>query len=364
MLKKKIIALLIISSMFVSGCNKNNDSLESFSSEESSSEESSVDISSEVEVIKEQLLSYEKLSVSFNGNNLTNYTETIENDVSTKEGFKDVSFVGEINYKDFDQENIDALKGEIKLNDIDGTFYLDETLTLNDGYLYSYVSNNTVYFDYSCSDLRNVISSYIYQNQTDDTVSFDDIYNELPEKFYISNYTFVELIEELQNNSEDSSSNDSVSKDTIFIILAKLFELNNKYEFLKIEPTLEGTKVSLELDRSIVRDILIDLLLDYMNNPIATRDDVASIVDVFFEQFVKIDISLTIIISYEGDVKSGNISLDIETNNELDGIVTNNYLCGNINFEALYDDVVVNIPMDLPSYLPYELIIDNKETTI
>ena len=289
MKKNKYIALIIISSLFVASCNKNENSESSeFISSEEISEESSIDVSSDIENIKQQLLSYEKLSVSLTGNNLSSYSEVIEEDVISKSGFNNLSFNGSINYVDFDQDNLANLKASVDLNNIDGDFYFDDTVTLNDGYISSYVYSNTVYVDYSCEDLRNVISLYIYENETDPSVTFDDIYNELPNKFYISNYTFEQLIEEMNSSSssEDPSST-SIPNEVIYALLAEIIKLNSKYEFLSITPTMEGTKIELTLDKETIRNVLIDLIISQASGYDSTR--VTSIVDEMLSSFVKIN---------------------------------------------------------------------------
>lgn len=365
MKKNKYIALIIISSLFVASCNKNENSESSeFISSEEISEESSIDVSSDIENIKQQLLSYEKLSVSLTGNNLSSYSEVIEEDVISKSGFNNLSFNGSINYVDFDQDNLANLKASVDLNNIDGDFYFDDTVTLNDGYISSYVYSNTVYVDYSCEDLRNVISLYIYENETDPSVTFDDIYNELPNKFYISNYTFEQLIEEMNSSSssEDPSST-SIPNEVIYALLAEIIKLNSKYEFLSITPTMEGTKIELTLDKETIRNVLIDLLISQASGYDSTR--VTSIVDEMLSSFVKINISSSIIISYEGDISKGNISLDIESNDvSEDNVITNQYINGTIEFEIEYDNVSLNIPDDLSTYLPYEVVIEENKTNI
>lgn len=365
MKKNKYIALIIISSLFVASCNKNENSESSeFISSEEISEESSIDVSSDIENIKQQLLSYEKLSVSLTGNNLSSYSEVIEEDVISKSGFNNLSFNGSINYVDFDQDNLANLKASVDLNNIDGDFYFDDTVTLNDGYISSYVYSNTVYVDYSCEDLRNVISLYIYENETDPSVTFDDIYNELPNKFYISNYTFEQLIEEMNSSSssEDPSST-SIPNEVIYALLAKIIKLNSKYEFLSITPTMEGTKIELTLDKETIRNVLIDLIISQASGYDSTR--VTSIVDEMLSSFVKINISSSIIISYEGDISKGNISLDIESNDvSEDNVITNQYINGTIEFEIEYDNVSLNIPDDLSTYLPYEVVIEENKTNI
>ncbi|MGM9874186.1 MAG: hypothetical protein ACI31G_04730 [Bacilli bacterium] len=362
----KYIVLLLISTLFVSSCNKtNDDSFSSSSSIEESSieEESSIDVSSEVDVIKEQFLSYDQIGLSVNVNKLTKYQEVKEDEVVTlQDGCEDVSFNLDLNYTDFDKDDLTKLNASLEIENIDGTFYLDEVKNLDDAYFASYVYENKVYVDYSSSDLREVVNYYLEKHQIEEGV-VDPSYDDLPLKFYISNYTFDELVDIALSSGDEALESSSLTTEEMFEILAVIIQLNNEYNFLTFEATKEGSKFTITLDKELIQSIIVDLIIARMNNAAVNKEVVEPFIEEAMSDYEKIDIVVSFVISYQGDLINGDVYVDVLSISETETDITTNQLCIDLSFDVIYEGVITSIPVDtLYLYLPYELNIEeNKE---